>query len=166
MHRAKFGVYQWSYGKTGKLLAAQAGTCLVSEDLDRRVNESQPSDRAQDTSMFRLDEMPPLSISAAEDLLSTIVHKKMGASFGVIPTVKDDMLLKLMSSFCVKINSLNKGIERSNTAIIRAVGGVMKERSSHSSILQATNNTRKVTEDNGLSLVVRRHAAATRKKTN
>ena len=70
-----------------------------------------------------------------------------------------------MSSLCVKIDSLNEGIKRSNTAIIRAVSGVMKERSSHPSILWSTNNTRRVTEDNELSSVARRHAATTRTKT-
>ena len=112
--------------------------------------------------------MFPLSVSDAEDLMTPAIDQTVEDIHSGDPgtNLKQDsnaILLKLMSSLCQKIERLDSGIERGNTAIIQALQTTKTRPPSKPGILRPPSfDATTVDEDTTVSSVARNHARATR----
>ena len=162
-HRAEPGIYQGIYGKTGKLLAAKAGSRTSDKTLDRAREEARASDRAYAASMdgrnLGLDEdVASYSISDAE----ADVTVKEGADDSEVPnppTDKDTKLLELMSALFSRIDKLESGMAERNDATFHQSQRNTKERTVPPSILRPKGRDRSTSESNAISSVARKHAS-------
>ena len=165
-HRATSGIYEGIYGQTGKLLAAKAGSRTSVGVLDRAREESRASDRAYAATMggrnVRLEEdAVSFSVSDAEGDLTA----KSADNVSEAPnpsTDKDSKLLDLMSALFSRIDKLESGMEKRNTAIHQSQR-TSTERTVPPSILRSQVKVRGTRNTDAISSVARNHASSVRK---
>ena len=163
--RAETGIYEGIYGPASKLTATKSGTRTTLKIISRLASESRTSGRAQAVSIGGLlSDVSPFSIPDAENLITAKIDQKVEVSNPGSSGDQNAILLRLMSSLCSKIEKLDSGIEKGNTAIIHALS---KTRPSSQPIILHPpfyKTTTPATEDSAGSSVARRYAKAVRQK--
>ena len=117
--RAEPRINEGIYGPVGKLTAAKSGTHTTPAIISRLTSDNRASDRAQAVTIGELSsDVSPFSIPDAKNLITAEIDQKVEvANSGSSGTDQNAILFRLMPSFCNKIEKLDSGIDKGNTAL-------------------------------------------------